>query len=248
MSHRLYLADLGAEGKDPAGRQHTLNRDQSHYLLRVLRLKPGAEVYCFDGQGHEWAATVSSVERRGCTIDMAQLVRERSPTSAPITLAISWLKGAAMDTVVQKATELGVDQIIILRTERSNVSLDDKREANKLQHWRGIAISACEQSGRLFIPQITPPVDLADFLTTMKSAQRILLDLGSPPLDAGNTPRATTLLVGPEGGWSDAERALFRAHEIPSAGLGELTLRAETAPLAALAAIRHGWRWQSEIR
>lgn len=245
MSHRLYLADLGVDGAVPIDSHRVLNRDQSHYLLRVLRLKPGAQLHCFNGHGSEWVATVDAVERRECTIFVRELVRERSPTLAPIILAIGWLKGAAMDTVVQKATELGVDRIVILQTERSNVVLDDKRTASKLQHWRAIAVSACEQSGRLFVPQITQPVTLADFLTGSTNTQRFLLDLESPSLDAGETPRKTTLLVGPEGGWSDAERALVKQHQIPSAGLGELTLRAETVPLAALAAIRHGWRWQS---
>jgi 16S rRNA (uracil1498-N3)-methyltransferase len=228
----------------PTERQRRLNRDQSHYLLRVLRLKPGAQLYCFNGQGREWVASVESIERRECLISLGNTVRERSPTEAPITLAVGWLKGAAMDTVVQKATELGVDHIAILQTERSNVALDEKRTANKLQHWRSIAISASEQSGRLFVPQIAQPLSLADFLAGAIDAQRFLLDLDSPPLDAGETPVPTTLLVGPEGGWSDAERALVKRHRIPSGGLGELTLRAETVPLAALAAIRHGWRWQ----
>lgn len=246
MSHRLYLAELGASGAVAADSHRLLNRDQSHYLLRVLRLKAGAELFCFDGRGCEWVARVESIERRECTISLGEMVRERSPTRAPITLAIGWLKGAAMDTVVQKATELGVDSIAILQTERSNVGLDDKRTANKLQHWRGVAISACEQSGRLFVPQIADPVRLADFLSTSKDPQRFLLDLDSPLLDAGDTPTPTTLIIGPEGGWSEAERRLVKQHDVPSGGLGELTLRAETVPLAALAAIRHGWRWQRQ--
>ncbi len=244
MSHRLYLADLGVDDDVPAGCHRVLNRDQSHYVLRVLRLKVGAKLGCFNGRGCEWEATIEAVERRECTISLGKTVREHSPTSSPITIAIGWLKGAAMDTVVQKATELGVDHIAVLQTERSNVALDDRRTSNKLQHWRGIAISACEQSGRLFVPQISDPVSLSEFLSISTDAQRVLLDLDSPPLDAGDTPTPLTLLVGPEGGWTDSERALVKQCDIPSAGLGELTLRAETVPLAALAAIHHGWRWQ----
>ena len=244
MSHRLYLPESRNTTSLSPGAQITLDRDQSHYLLRVLRLKTGAVLSCFNGQGQEWSAEVISADRRECRISLIELISEHLPTKAPLTLAIGWLKGAAMDLVVQKATELGADELVVLNTERSNVSLDDKRIAGKLQHWRGIAISASEQSGRLFVPDISQPVALSEYLATEHGGLRYALDLDSPLLDAGHTPSALTLLVGPEGGWSDPERRLLEDHEVPRRGLGTLTLRAETVPLVALTAVRHSWGWR----
>ena len=148
-----------------------------------------------------------------------------------------------MDTVMQKACELGASRIVVLTTERSNGQLDTGRVDNQLRHWQRILISAAEQSGRLHLPGLIGPATLTEALTD-DATRRILLHPGAPLLDAGTEPTALTLAVGPEGGWSDAERRWARGRDVEIAGLGEVTLRAETAPLAALAAVRHSWRWR----
>jgi len=241
MSHRLYLG--GFQDLLIAGATLELDRQQSHYLNRVLRLKAGAELLCFDGRGAEWLASISESGNRRCTLTLHNKIREQTATQLTLTLAVSWLKGGAMDTVMQKATELGANELQILHTERSNVQLDEKRTANKLQHWRQITISAAEQCGRLFVPVISAPVALGEFLETRSSVQCLMLDLNAPLLDVGSKRKALSLLVGPEGGWTQSEKSLATRHEIPLCGLGSLTLRAETVPLAALAAIQHSWGW-----
>jgi 16S rRNA (uracil1498-N3)-methyltransferase len=241
MTHRLYLSEPAT--LLAAGATLELNREQSHYLNRVLRLKTGAELLCFDGRGTEWLATITAIDKRRCTLTLDRVVRKQIDVQPTLTLAVSWLKGAAMDTVMQKATELGADGIQVLQTEHSNVQLDEKRTTNKLQHWRQITISAAEQCGRLFVPDVGPPVTLPEFLAGSFDGRRLMLDLNAPLLDAGSQRQAMSLLIGPEGGWSDKERELAHSHDVPLVGLGGLTLRAETAPLAALAAIQHSWGW-----
>jgi len=241
MTHRLYLSEL--QDSSTADSTIELNRQQSHYLSRVLRLKTGAELLCFDGRGTEWLATMTTVDNRRCTLTLRDKIRQQTATRPILTLAVSWLKGAAMDTVMQKATELGVDTIQVLRSERSNVQLDEKRTANKLHHWHQITISAAEQCGRLFVPEVAAPMNLVDLLEDGFDGQRLMLDLDAPLLDAGSERQALSLLVGPEGGWTDSERALASSHNVPLCGLGGLTLRAETVPLAALAAVQHSWGW-----
>ena len=127
MTHRLYLSEL--QDLSSADSIIELNREQSHYLSRVLRLKTGAQLLCFDGRGTEWQASIATIDNRRCTLTLQARIREQTATRPVLTLAVSWLKGAAMDTVMQKATELGADSIQVLRSERSNVQLDEKRTA-----------------------------------------------------------------------------------------------------------------------
>ncbi len=241
MSQRLYLPAALLEGAAP-GQSIGLDKAQSHYLGNVLRLKAGAAISCFNGAGTEWQAEVSNLGRRA-SLTLGNVQRQAPAPEHALTLAVAWLKGAAMDTVMQKACELGASRIVVLSTERSNVHLDAGRLGNKLHHWQRILISAAEQSGRLHLPGLAGPTALSEVLTN-HATRRILLDPGAPLLDAGTEPAAMTLAVGPEGGWSDAERGWARANDVEIAGLGDVTLRAETAPLAALAAVRHSWGWR----
>lgn len=244
MTHRLYLGSLADSGSQIADTLE-LDREQSHYLTRVLRLKTGARLLCFDGKGQEWQASVSNADGKRATVKLGAISRAESAPALPLIMAIGWLKGAAMDTVVQKATELGVDQLQVLHTERSNVRLDEKRTANKLRHWQQIAVSASEQSNRLFLPEISSPIAFPDFLKCTMPGRRLMLEPGAETLNAGDTRSALTLLIGPEGGWSEEEKQMARGHDVELCGLGSLTLRAETAPLAVLAAVQHSWGWGS---
>ena len=238
MSQRLYLPQVPAPGE-----QSTLDKDQSHYLLRVLRLSPGTELFCFDGRGTQWQVRIVSTEGRRATIECVCLDRNAEPPTELI-LAQAWLKGSAMDTVVQKATELGVTRIAPLITDRCNVHLQGPRLEARLIHLQRVAISASEQCGNLYVPEVMPPQTVTALFKETEGTQRLMLDLRQPPLQTGERPEPLLLMVGPEGGWSDTERQLARRAGATLCGLGELTLRAETAPLVALAAIRHSWGWR----
>jgi len=242
VSARLHLAQAPAIGSEV-----TLPADQSHYLCRVLRLRSGDDLRGFDGAGSEWRLTLVGADPRRATVEIGERCRFAAATATPLTLAIGWLKGDAMDRVLQKATELGASAIHPVIAERSNaVTGDDRRQQRRMAHWRKILISAAAQSERLYLPQLHDALDLSALLTQWPPAEgqpRLLLDPGAPPLTIDSAPRPLALLVGPEGGWTEAERRLALGAGCTRFGLGELVLRAETAPLAALAAVRHAWRW-----
>lgn len=238
MSHRLYHPP-----PLHSGQTLTLDRERAHYLTRVLRLPRGSEVQVFDGSGRAWSAELSAAGSRSATLKLGAVTAE-APAPAPnLHLVQGLLKGAAMDLVIQKATELGATDIWPVRAARSNVPADPERLARKHGHWQRVLESAAEQCGALHLPRLHAICSLDDFLAAAPAAYWVLLDPGQAPLPV-NLPRADTgILVGPEGGWTDAERHAVRAIDAHGHGLGERILRGETAPLAVLAALRHGWGW-----
>ena len=246
MKHRLCLPELGGgdalEAIQP-GQAVTLSSEQAHYLRRVLRLKPGAEIGLFDGAGNEWSAELAELSSRVATAVILS-IGESEPAPVPLVLVASWLKGNAMDTVVQKSVELGATAIWLLDAARSNYKADRERRANKLGHLERVARSAAEQCETRWLPDIEEIGSLNDLLGIDRPGRTLFLDPGGEPL-ATSAPEPLTVVIGPEGGWSDTERSQVDAAErLEVIGLGTLILRAETAPLAVLAAIRQAWGWQ----
>ncbi len=234
------LAGRDAIGPDT---QLALDSEQTHYLTRVLRLRAGAAVGLFDGAGTEWPAELAEASGRRAQV-IVRGAGEQAAAPSPLILVSSWLKGSAMDQVVQKSVELGATAIWLLDAERSNIRSDAKRRTNKLAHLERVARAAAEQCETRWLPPLIEAGDAAALLDRERPGRTLVLDPGGTPL-ASAAPEPLTLVIGPEGGWSDTERALFRAAEgVEIAGLGPLTLRAETAPLAVLAAVRQSWGWQ----
>jgi 16S rRNA (uracil1498-N3)-methyltransferase len=245
VKHRLHLPEL-REASHPVDERITLKPEQGHYLNRVLRLGPGDGLAVFDGAGREWQGTLSR-ERRQMAVEVGPLLRSTGP-AAPLVLIQAWLKGAAMDTVVQKATELGATAVWLLKSDRSNLKLDAARLDAKLAHLARVVGSAAEQCDTLWTPALQCPDDLAAAFAAAADLKILFLDPGAPPLALSRDPEPLAVAVGPEGGWTETERGLAGGTaNVISASLGELTLRAETAPLAALAAIRHGWGWRRSL-
>ncbi len=248
MKHRLYLPEA-CRPRPAAGWQSDcpgipLDADRSHYLDRVLRLRQGAELACFDGRGKEWRCRLLTSAPRQCKLQIIELIRD-DIEPIELTLAQAWLKGAAMDAVVQKATELGATRIWLFLSDRSNVKLDERRLRNRLGHLQRIAASATEQCGATWLPRIESKATLRSILATSEDHRRIVLEPGQQSLDAGAVPCPLLLAVGPEGGWSDPEKAFYESlPEVTAMGLGSMILRAETVPLAALAAVRQSWGWR----
>ncbi|HEX9140397.1 MAG TPA: 16S rRNA (uracil(1498)-N(3))-methyltransferase [Steroidobacteraceae bacterium] len=220
--------------------EQLLPRSASDHLLKVLRLRPGAELTLFDGRGGEYAARLISAARGAARI----AVGEQSPIERESPLAVTLLQGLArgerMDLIVQKATELGARAIVPLLTERSVVRLDASQTAKRLAHWQAIAIGACEQCGRNRLPQIGPLTELSRVGELQLAGARLVLEPNGretlPGAIAGCTEVA--LLIGPEGGLSDAEVEAALDDDFVPCRLGPRVLRAETAPLAALAALQ----------
>ncbi len=227
-----------------AGATLSMPDARGHYLTRVLRRDVGDAVVLFDGRGTRVNATVSTITRREpVQLQLANELTYTGPNDAPVTLGIALLKGDGLDEVLQKTTELGVDAVQLLLTEHSEGRLPDdpSRAARRLEHWRAVQVSACEQCGRDWLPALHGPLRLEDWLRQSSSAAaRWLLEPEARVSIGALRAQATSALlmaVGPEGGWSALERQAAVAAGFVEVGLGTSVLRAETAPLAALAMI-----------
>lgn len=224
------------------GARVSLGGAAAEHVTRVLRLGAGDPVTLFNGDGMDYPSRIKSL-RRG-SVEVA--VESTAPARAESPLALTLVQGIArserMDLVVQKATELGVTAIQPLLTARSVVKLDPGARAKKLAHWRGIAIAACEQSGRARVPAIAAPLALSQWLQQSAPAGALCLLLAP---DAGRSLVATAagaqsalLLVGPEGGLEESERDAALAVGYLPCRLGPRVLRSETAAVAALTVLQ----------
>lgn len=223
----------------------SLDGNAFNHAVRVLRLKPGAALILFDGEGRAFAATLAEIGKRDARAHVTEALPGDVESPLRVTLAQGISRGEKMDYTLQKVVELGVAAIQPLFAERGGVALAGERLARKIQHWRGIIIGACEQCGRNRLPELREPVALADWLTGLRreSGLRLLLDpLAERGLRGLEPPLGKmTLLIGPEGGLSPAEIA--RALQVGFTGvrLGPRILRTETAGVAALAAAQALW-------
>ncbi len=211
------------------------------HLVQVLRMQAGEALVLFDGRGGEYAATLESVGKRAATVRIGAFhdVSRESPLELTLVQGIS--KGDRMDWTLQKAVELGVSAIVPVVTERCNVHLDREREARRIDHWRAVMISACEQSGRTRVPVLQPVAKLADWLGRPGSSSRLILDpLATRGLvdAASHASGPLSLVVGPEGGLSPEEIRLAQACGCVGVRIGPRILRTETAGVAALAILQ----------
>lgn len=225
----------------PAGL--TLRGDESHHARRVLRMREGDAVVCFDGMGRGWRGRIDRYSGE-CAFVTIHAVIDPDPTPRPqMTLAQALVKGERMDLIVQKATELGVDRIIPVIAERSEVHLDRERSEKRLERWRRIVIESAKQSERLTLPAIDMPKTLVALLAESDGPVVAFVERDARPirdaLQALGSPASVTVVVGPEGGWSDDERRLLEQSNASCVSLGRRVLRAETAAIAGLAVVRY---------
>lgn len=219
---------------------HSLPEAAAHYIGRVLRLPAGAAVQLFDGSGMEFRGELGEVGKKQVSVELKEALPGMPESPLRIHLGQGLSRGERMDWAIQKATELGVAEITPIVSERCEVRLKDERADKRLAHWRQIAISACEQCGRSVIPQINPPVTLADWLP-VEAALKLVLHPVAEPLTTHPAPQTLAFLIGPEGGLSDAEvEQASRAGFLP-ARLGPRVLRTETAPVVALSVAQQLW-------
>jgi len=233
---RLYLPQplrAGAEiGLPPGPSRHA----------QVLRLQPGDALTLFNGDGTEWSVEVIQMGRSEVQVRVGEQQVVDRELALQVTLAIGMPANERMDTLVEKATELGVAAIQPLICERSVLRLAGERAHKKVEHWRGVAVAASEQSGRTQVPQIAAVRSLSDWLrdTAASNAQarRFVLSLrDARRFDAAACDGPVIFLSGPEGGLSESEEALARQAGFTPLSLGPRVLRADTAPLAVLAAL-----------
>jgi len=219
-----------------SGMRVTLQGSAAGHLTRVLRLRVGEALTVFNGAGGEYAASIEHAHAGRVAVAIGELRAIERESPLTLTLAQGVSRGERMDLVVQKATELGASGLAPVLAERSVVRLTAQQAERRLNHWRAIAIAACEQSGRNRLPAIASPVPLKDFLRTSDGSMRLLL---SPAATAtlADLPRlvsAITVLIGPEGGLAETEQEAAVAAGFKPVRLGPRVLRTETAAIAAL--------------
>ena len=219
-----------------AGLRFELPPDAAHHAARVLRLSPGDAVVLFDGSGGEYEASVSSVARGNVQVEVgAHHDRERE-SPLQVTLLQGVTSTDRMDFITQKAVELGVSAIQPVLCGKSVVRLSGERAVARLEHWRRVAIAACEQCGRNRIPQIRAPLPVSRCVLESGTAGALLSPRGTMGLkEFVRNPLA--IAVGPEAGFDDEEERSFAAEGFVAVRLGPRVLRTETAALAALAAL-----------
>jgi 16S rRNA (uracil1498-N3)-methyltransferase len=227
------------------GASFTLPQQAGEHVARVLRLAEGDPLVLFNGDGSDYAATIVAVGKREVVVAIGdvRLLDNESPLA--LTLAQGVARGEKMDLIVQKATELGVVRIVPLLTERSEVKLDAGRAEKRLLHWRAVAASACEQSGRARLPEIEAAQPLQAWLSSLADDGRerlALLPEGDRRANALTLEHGALLVVGPEGGLGERDTTALSAAGFTGLRLGPRILRTETAGLAALAALQalHG--------
>ncbi|MEO8177007.1 MAG: 16S rRNA (uracil(1498)-N(3))-methyltransferase [Sphingomicrobium sp.] len=223
------------------GARVVLDKAQANYLGNVLRLKQNSPLLLFDGTSGEWLARVAELGKKHMALTVEQRTRE-AEAIPDLWLAFAPVKRARIDWLVEKATELGVAQLIPVTTQRTIV------ERLNLERLRAHIVEAAEQCGRTRLPDLAEPLSLARFLAERDPARTLYFadEQGGAPAASAFEPGSATILTGPEGGFGDDERAAIRAapKAIPIS-LGPRILRAETAALAALAAymtVAGDWR------
>jgi 16S rRNA (uracil1498-N3)-methyltransferase len=235
----MRLTRVYVDGPLVSGTRITLQGSAASHITRVLRLRVGAALVLFDGSGGEYESSIDKAH--GGEVIVAIGARTPIERESPLllTLAQGVSRGERMDLVVQKATELGVSQLVPVLTERSVVRLSAQQSDRKVNHWRAIAIAACEQCGRNRLPSVAAPVALRELLASgaanLPGTRLVLSPTASATLaDLPHPSAGLTVLVGPEGGLTDEEESAAIAAGFTALRLGPRVLRTETAAIAAL--------------
>ena len=225
----------------------TLQADEARHLRDVLRLKPGDEVYVFDGEGKEFRCAIEESRKDSARLKVLAPIAPAKPESPlKLTLAVALLKSDKFDLVVQKATELGAVRIFPVMTKLADIRLRDESDAIKrVTRWQRIALEAAKQSGRALVPEVTQPISFQTLAQAVGDQTKVMFserdgrsikDLK----DTGcETHLAITAVVGSEGGWTEEELSLARINNWVIVTLGGRTLRAETAAITAMVLLQH---------
>lgn len=216
-----------------------LPEDVSHHLLRVLRADTGSRFFLFNGEGGMYEAELIAASKKHGRARLLTYFPEDRQSPLQTHLGQVMSKGDRMDYALQKATEMGVTDITPLSSERCELRLrGEERADKKLEHWRRITLSACEQCGRNIPPRLHEPLPLSDWIARVQAECKLVLAPAHNGQLPAQRPHSVALLIGPEGGLSDAEITACRAQGFQPWQLGPRVLRTETAPVAALALLQ----------
>lgn len=234
-----------SQAKLALGAEVKLSENAAIHAVRVLRMNVGDAAVLFNGDGHDYASELTTVKKNMVIAKVVgrEAVENESPLDITLLQGIS--SGDRMDYTIQKAVELGVSHIQPIATERSVVKLNQARAEKRLLHWQGVVISACEQSGRAVVPTVAMPQTLSQWLAghpSNKACRLLLNPVGATRFASLEKPQdAIQLLIGAEGGLSQAEVEMAVAQGFQSVVLGPRVLRTETAALVALSTMQTLW-------
>ena len=211
-----------------------------HHWVKVLRAQVGETATLFNGQGGEYFVELVEVSKKTASVQVKEFNPANRTPKFKALLGQVMSKGDRMDYVIQKAVELGVSDIQLLTSERCEMRLKYDRDQKKLDHWQGVAIAACEQCGLNLVPKILAPMPLDKWLETKLPATKLVLAPNKDEVDvlAEATPDLA-LLIGPEGGLSEAEILTANEKGFINWCIGERVLRTETAPVVALSILNY---------
>ncbi len=226
-----------------SGETVLLPRDKAHYISNVLRMRAADPIKLFNNLGYEYEARVVDITKKAAQIKVLKSIQIDNESPLKITLCLAIARGQHMDFSIQKAVELGVYNIVPVISEFSNVKLEDSRVQNKLTHWQNIIISAAEQCGRNRLTQLQKPLPFTEWLQLDTSMKRLILHPASQQSlsDIGLQENELSLIIGPEGGFSDHELKSSEEKGCIPISMGPRILRTETAVVAAVSNAQQLW-------
>lgn len=226
-------------GTIPLQQDFALAEDGANHIGRVLRMQAGDELCLFNGDGQNYQAIITAVEKKQLLVKVISAAD--NPVESPLRLHLGQgiSRGDRMDFVIQKAVELGVTEITPLFTERCGVKLDAERLVKRTEQWQKIAIAACEQSGRSVVPMVHMALQLSKWLAQETKDLKLTLDpWTSDSIKTIAGSQTIRLVIGPEGGFTDNEVAQTKGAGFVAVRLGPRVLRTETAALTAISALQ----------
>ena len=233
--NRFYI-----EAELNTGNTIELTESVFHHWVRVLRAKEQEQAIFFNGKGGEYRVTLTEINKKNAFVSVDHFEPADRTPPFKVVLGQVMSKGDRMDYAIQKATELGVTTIQLLTSERCEMRLKYDRDQKKIDHWQSVAIAACEQCGMNIVPKILAPLRLEDWLNSDLPTTKLVLAPNKNQVDVlNNASKDLALLIGPEGGLSEAEISAANAVGFENWCIGSRVLRTETAPVVALAILNY---------
>jgi 16S rRNA (uracil1498-N3)-methyltransferase len=239
--HRFFASNTPGNASEIA-----LTQDEAHHAAQVLRVRKGERVSVLDGKGNEFFCEVQETMKKFVQLRVVDVQRAPGPISS-ITLIQGIPKGKIIESIIQKATELGVSRVVPLLSERVVTHLDNESVEDKRDKWQRVAIEACKQCGQRWLPKVETPIATKDFLDRgeeFEFAAVGCLEKDSRPLKEffgkfTSPPKTVAVWVGPEGDFSPSEYAAIQQSGAHPITFGPLVLRSETAAIYALSIVNH---------
>ena len=214
----------------------------SNHVGRVLRMRPKEPLILFNGRGKAWQGKIDSINKKMVTVYLDSFIEDDTQSPLILELGQTISRGERIDYAIQKATETGVTTITPLFTDRCEVKLTGERSNKRVEHWRQVAISACEQCGRNIPPTIHAPMKIDQWLSSRNTELNIVLHHRTQQKLSGFAqPKSVSILVGPEGGLTPQEIELAEKNSFHPIAFGPRVLRTETAPVVAISIMQHLW-------